>query len=256
MTSNDIAREVKARVTSAGIHWSDAADKQALALELGKDIATRLQASIASSVGAASLVVSGGSTPAPVFAYLCEADIDWSRVKVTLADERWVPPGHPDSNESLVRDTLLVKQASAAQFVSLYRNGITPEQAVNEVKIDIQEMVYPFTAVILGMGNDGHTASLFPDAPGEQLSRAMDLSTTEGVAVMHPASVSQTRITLTRRALLNAEHRYLHITGEQKCQVLYDAIGAQPDEGYRDGMAPVAGLLLDSPATVSVFWSP
>ncbi|MFT5045944.1 MAG: 6-phosphogluconolactonase/glucosamine-6-phosphate isomerase/deaminase, partial [Porticoccaceae bacterium] len=92
--------------------------------------------------------------------------------------------------------------------------------------------------------------------PGAQLSRAMDLNNAEGLALMHPASVPQTRITLTRRALLNANHRYLHITGEQKCQVLYDAIGDKPDEGYRDGMAPVSGLLLESPESASVFWSP
>jgi 6-phosphogluconolactonase len=255
MTSNDYVSDAKNRVTSAGLRWSEAVDKEALAHMLSDDIVGRLQAAIDSGAGA-SLVVSGGSTPAPVFACLSEADIDWSQIKVTLADERWVPPGHPDSNESLVRDTLLVKKAAFAQFVSLYRDGISPELAVAEVAIDLKQMASPFTVVILGMGNDGHTASLFPDAPGAQLSRAMDLHNVEGLALMHPASVSQTRITLTRRALLNANHRYLHITGEQKCQVLYDAIGDRPREGYRDGMAPVSGLLLESPESASVFWSP
>lgn len=255
MTSNEYISYAKNRVTSAGLRWSEATDKEALAHMLSDDIVGRLQAAISSGKGA-SLVVSGGSTPAPVFACLSDADIDWSRVKVTLADERWVPPGHSDSNESFVRDTLLVNKAASAQFVSLYRDGISPELAVTEVAIDLKQMAIPFTAVILGMGNDGHTASLFPDAPGAQLSRAMDLNNTEGLALMHPASVSQTRITLTRRALMNANHRYLHITGEQKCQVLYDAIGDTPGEGYRDGMAPVSGLLLESPESASVFWSP
>jgi 6-phosphogluconolactonase len=255
MTINDNAREAKDRVTSAGIHWCEATDKAALAIMLSDAITKRLQAAIDSGTGA-SLVVSGGSTPAPVFACLSEADIDWSQVKVTLADERWVPPGDPDSNESLVQNTLLVKKASTARFISLFRDGITPELAVTEVALDLQKMASPFTAVILGMGNDGHTASLFPDAPGAQLSRAMDLNNTAGLAIMHPASVAQTRITLTRRALLNASHRYLHITGEQKCQVLYDAIGDEPSQGYRDGMAPVSGLLLNSPDSASVFWSP
>lgn len=255
MTSNDYPLKAKIRVTSAGIHWNQAADKNALAHSLSSAIVTQLQAAIVSGQGA-SLVVSGGSTPAPVFACLSEADIDWSKVTVTLADERWVPPGHADSNESLVRDTLLVKNASSAKFVSLFRDGISPEQAVEEVALDLNRMTSPFSAVILGMGNDGHTASLFPDAPGAQLSRAMDLNSEHSLAIMHPASVSQTRITLTRRALLNAKHRYLHITGVQKCQVLYDAIGDKPSEGYRQGMAPVSGLLLKSPASVSVFWSP
>ena len=257
MTSTDQVHDAKNRVTAAGINWCEAADKQALATLLSDDIITRLQAAIDSGSGiGASLVVSGGSTPAPVFACLSEADIDWSQVKVTLADERWVPPGHPDSNESLVRNTLLVKKAASAQFISLYRDGISPELAVPEVAADLEKMSSPFTVVILGMGNDGHTASLFPDAPGAQLLRAMDLNNTDGLALMHPASVEQTRITLTRRALLNATHRYLHITGEQKCQVLYDAIGSEPNEGYQAGMAPVSGLLLESPESVSVFWSP
>ena len=255
MTSDEAALAAKNRVISAGIQWAEALDKQALAQLLSDSIVERLQSAIESDQRA-SLVVSGGSTPAPVFACLSEADIDWSKVKVTLADERWVPPGDPDSNESLVRDTLMVKKASVAQFVSLFRDGITPELAVLEVAKDLKKMASPFTAVILGMGNDGHTASLFPDAPGAQLSKAMDLNNPEDLALMHPASVSQTRITLTRRALMNANHRYLHITGEQKSQVLFDAIGTEPEQGYRDGMAPVTGLLLGSPESVSVFWCP
>jgi 6-phosphogluconolactonase len=261
MASSNISSNAKIRVESTGIQWNEASDKEALAVVLADAIAKQLQVAIDSgsqsgSKAGASLVVSGGSTPAPVFARLCESDIDWSQVKVTLADERWVPPGHADSNESLVRDTLLVKKASAAEFVSLYRDGISPEQALTEVAHDLNKMASPFTVVILGMGNDGHTASLFPDAPGAQLSGAMDLNSSESVAIMHPASVPQTRITLTRRALLNARHRILHITGEQKSQVLYDAIGDSPNNGYRDGMAPISGLLLESPESVSVFWSP
>lgn len=255
MINNDTSNDVNERIKSVGIHWAEAANKQALASLLSEAIVERLQAAIDSGTGA-SLVVSGGSTPAPVFACLCEADIDWSQVTITLADERWVPPGDPDSNESLVRDTLMVRKASAAQFVPLFRDGITPELALAEVSSDLRQMTTPFTVVILGMGNDGHTASLFPDAPGEQLSRAMDLRNVEDLAIMHPASVSQTRITLTRRALLNSDHRYLHITGEQKRQVLFEAIGDTSSEGYRDGMAPVAGLLLESPKGASIFWSP
>lgn len=255
MINKDIVRDTKNRVTAAGIQWCEAPDKMALADKLSQSIAARLQAAIDSGEGA-SLVVSGGSTPAPVFACLSEADLDWAQVKVTLADERWVPPTHADSNETLVRDTLLVKKASAAQFVSLYRDGMEPENALAEIASDLEQMANPFTVVVLGMGNDAHTASLFPDVPGNQLSQAMSLENSDQLAIMQPASVPQTRITLTRRALLNAAHRYLHITGEQKCQVLHEAVGSRPEQGYRDGMAPVAGLLLESPERVSVFWSP
>ena len=255
MTNIDYVSCVKEHMASAGAAWVQAPDKVSLAEQLSESLLSRLQASIAAN-GRASLVVSGGSTPAPVFKALSSADIDWSSVTVTLADERWVPPGHADSNESLVRDTLMVGKAAAAQFVSLYRHDVEPEQALSAIAADVKKMRTPFTAVILGMGNDGHTASLFPDAPEAELVAAMSLDTEEWILMMHPPSVAQARITLTRAALLNAEHRYLHMTGEQKCQVLCDAIGGEPSARYQAGMAPITGLLLESPASVSVYWSP
>lgn len=255
MSSIDYVSSAKDRMSSHGASWVQAADKLLLADALSDSLIQRLEASL-SELNSASLIVSGGSTPAPVFKALSSADIDWSRVSVTLADERWVPPGHADSNESLVRDTLMVDKAAAAQFVSLYRPDSTPEQVLGNITADVKAMGSPFTAVILGMGNDGHTASLFPDAPEHELTAAMDLDSAETLMMMHPPSVPQARITLTRAALLNAKHRYLHITGEQKCQVLCDAVGNEPGARYQAGMAPVTGLLLESPESVSVYWSP
>lgn len=255
MSSYDFVSGAKERMGARGANWVQAADKQSLAEALGESLIQRLQDSIRESKSA-SLIVSGGSTPAPVFKVMSAADIDWSLVTITLADERWVPPGHPDSNESLVRDTLMVDKAASAKFVSLYRADTTPADALSSITADVNAMGTPFTAVVLGMGNDGHTASLFPDAPESELTAAMDLDSTETLMMMHPPSVPQARITLTRAALLNAKHRYLHITGEQKCQVLCDAVGNESGARYELGMAPVTGLLLESPETVSVYWSP
>jgi len=255
MSNIDYISSAKERMSSRGASWVQAEDKFLIAEALATSLLTRLQASI-SETNSASLIVSGGSTPAPVFKALSGADIDWSRVLVTLADERWVPPGHADSNESLVRDTLMVDKAASAKFVSLYRPDISPDQALGSITADVKAMGSPFTAVVLGMGSDGHTASLFPDAPEHELVAAMDLNSTDTVMMMHPPSVPQARITLTRAALLNAKHRYLHITGEQKCQVLCDAVGNDPGARYQAGMAPVTGLLLESPESVSVYWSP
>lgn len=242
-------------VAAAGMGWHEAADKSLLAATVATAVLERLEASLAQT-GRASLVVSGGSTPAPVFAQLADADIAWANITVTLADERWVPPGHADSNESLVRDTLLVNRASAATFVPLYRADVDPEQAPGAVAPDVQAMLNPQTVVILGMGGDGHTASLFPDAPAAELHSAMALDNTDVVAILHPPSVSQARISLTRAALLQAGPRFLHITGEDKGAVLLAALNEASGDAWQPGMAPVIGLLTESPGDVAVFWSP
>jgi len=245
---------------AAGIGWHQEKDADALAQVLSTTIAEHLQMEI-EAAGAASLVVSGGSTPAPVFSRLSQTDMDWSRVTVTLADERWVPPGHKDSNESLVRNLLLINKASSAGFVSLYREGKTAEQAVPIVAKEIAAMPQPFTVSILGMGGDGHTASLFPDASAEQLDVAMALDNTDMLAVLDPPSVAQTRISLTRAALLDSKKRFLHITGDGKSQVLADALKQSckdnaPPGVYNSGMKPVVGLLTSGQGDVAVYWSP
>ena len=192
----------------------------------------------------------------PVFHYLAGVDIDWSAVSITLADERWVPPGHPDSNESLVRDTLLQEKASTAAFVALYRDGLSDEQALQQIAADVQGMHQPFSVVMLGMGGDGHTASLFPDAPSQELSAAMALDNNDTVAFLNPPSVTQRRITLTRACLLNSEHRFLHITGTGKRSVLVEALTQCKGQSYQPGNAPITGLLTEKSQNASIFWSP
>ncbi|MFK7995064.1 MAG: 6-phosphogluconolactonase [Granulosicoccus sp.] len=248
----------KALCEKTGISWYEEANAQVLAVALARFVADALQAAIGEH-GEASLVVSGGSTPAPVFHQLSQTAIDWSKVCVTLADERWVPPGHADSNESLVRETLLVDKAATARFVSLYREG-APESAIDDIARDVDAMPHPFTVTILGMGGDGHTASLFPDAPPAQLEAAMDLENEHSVALLNPPSVDQLRITLTRAALLKSVHRVLHITGDGKRQVLADALSASVvDDGipgrYTAGLKPIVGLLTTRAQVASVFWS-
>lgn len=250
---------------ASGIAWFEATDAQQLASQLAVSIVAALQHDLEAN-GSASLVVSGGSTPAPVFKCLSVVDIDWSKVTITLADERWVPPGHADSNESLVKDTLLVGRAAEASFVSLYRPDTKPEQAISPVAVDVLAMAQPFSATILGMGGDGHTASLFPDAPSAQLADAMALDNTATIAVLAPPSVDQIRISLTRAALLNSRKRFLHITGVSKRDVLANALLDCTNNGaanagntlqpYVAGMKPIVGLLTSEPKAASVFWSP
>jgi len=255
MTNTDYIAATQECLKSLGVQWNTAAEKIALAASLGDALLANLSDDL-DTQGAASLVVSGGSTPAPVFEYMSNADLDWSNVSITLADERWVPLTHPDSNEALVRNTLMVNKAADARFVSLYLADTEPDAACRLVADNVRRMASPFTAVVLGMGNDGHTASLFPDAPAAELNSAMDLQSLHTVSMMHPPSVEQDRITLTRAALLNAKNRYLHMTGSGKCQVLHDALQDMSVAQYRAGDAPITGLVVEKPERMSVFWSP
>lgn len=246
----------------AGLSWHEAPDISALADRLADKVAGCLREKIHAS-GEASLVVSGGSTPAPVFQRLSTMDIGWDRICVTLADERWVPADNKDSNELLVRNTLLIDKAASARFVPLYRSALQAEPAAVLSGSAVAEMVMPFTVVILGMGSDGHTASLFPDAPAEELQQAMDLQSQAITSMQHPPSVPQRRITLTRAALLRADNRFLHITGMQKKHVLEAALMESCEQDsddrrpgrYTHGMKPIVGLLTDKPQLASVYWS-
>lgn len=246
----------------AGVSWREAPDAGSLADLLAGQVADCLRDRIKTN-GQASLVVSGGSTPAPVFKRLAGMDIEWQAVSVTLADERWVPVENKDSNEQLLRNTLLVDKASAARFIPLYRTGLQAEPAAQVSGEAVAAMVQPFTVVILGMGSDGHTASLFPDAPAEELQPAMDLENQAYTAILNPPSVPQQRITLTRSALLRSDNRFLHITGAQKKNVLGAALAESCEQGSNDsppglytyGMKPIVGLLTDKPKAATVYWS-
>lgn len=226
--------------------WTEADDAQALAEKLSVAVAANLSDAI-DKHGRASLVISGGSTPLPFLKSLAQASLDWSLVDVTLADERWVPEGDKDSNASFVKEHFLVGAAAAANFIALYRDG-DPQASIPEVESALSKMTQPYSVVVLGMGGDGHTASLFPNTDG--LAAALDLNSKETLAILKPATVPQTRISLTRAALLRSENRYLHITGEQKRAVLEGALnpeGAEP--------LPIASFFEKNLPATAVYWS-
>ena len=159
--------------------------------------------------GAASLALAGGSTPAPVYRLLSQAALDWSKVTVTLTDERKVAADHPDSNERMLRQTLLVGPAAEARFAPLDEASVAG--------------LVPFDAVLLGMGEDGHFASLFPgnSALAEGLSGS---SLTIEAPAGEPAP-PQARSSLTLKALSGATTTLLVITGDAKRALLERADG-------------------------------
>lgn len=198
----------------------------------------------------AALVVSGGSTPAPFFDALSRQELDWGRVTVTLADERWVPPDHEASNEGLVRRHLLRNRAESAELLGLYtgHGSAADAQQVCSERLE-RNVALPFDAVVLGMGKDGHCASLFPRAEG--LKEAVDPDSKRLCAAVRPASAPHQRMTLTLNALLSSRNIFLLITGAEKLDVLERALAPGPPEEM-----PIRYVLRRSRPPVAVFFAP
>ena len=167
----------------------------------------------------ASLVVPGGTTPGPIFDYLSAADLDWSRVQVMLSDERWVPESSNRSNTRLLKQRLLVGRAAAANYLRLYSDAETPEEKLAELAGAITPHL-PISVLLLGMGADMHTASLFPGAGG--LAEAMDPHAPTLVAIRAPGA-PEPRITLSAPALASALAKHIVITGAEKRAALEKA---------------------------------
>lgn len=201
-----------------------AADPHLLALDLADHVAAVLRHGLAER-GSALLVVSGGQTPVPFFQALACAALDWHAVTITLADERWVPEDHPDSNARLVRQHLLRARAAQARFVPLFNETVTPQEGLADLERSLSTLPWPADAVILGMGQDGHTASLFPDA-AELPYALLDASPARCLAIAAPAppNVPLPRVSLTRKALMDARQIIVHITGEDKLELLHQAL--------------------------------
>lgn len=227
-------------------HFQTFADKQILAEHLAKDVAALLRLGIAER-GAASLVVSGGSTPKPFFEALKQQSVDWSKVYVTLADDRWVDISHADSNEKLVREHLIT---GGATFVSLKTTDATPHAGEETISKVVAAMPRPFDAVILGMGDDGHTASFFPHAPELQHALYPENDNILSVGLTPPSYAPHQRMTLTLPALLNARRIIIHITGASKQEVFEKAC----EHGAVEDM-PVRAVIKQDKTPVEIYWA-
>jgi len=188
---------------------------EALALSLAGSIATHLIEAIKEK-GSASLIVSGGSTPKKLFKVLSEMNIPWDKIKIGLCDERLVEPTHNDSNERLVRENLMVSYAQQATFISMASEDETL------CSTHVKELLMPFDVLVLGMGEDAHTASLFPNNP--RLAEAYDQTKEDICIKIVPQSAPHTRMSLTLGAILSAKHLYLHFQGESKIGVYEEAL--------------------------------
>lgn len=223
------------------------ANDAALAESFAHTVAANLRAAI-DARGHALIGVSGGSTPREFFKHLSNQDLDWSRVTITLCDDRWVPPTSDRSNEHLLRETLLRNKASKATFAPLHIDAPDPESALANVQANVAKLRMPFDVIVLGMGSDGHTASLFPD--GDHLVEASDPNTKARALPMRAPDAPEPRITLTLPALIDTHALYLHIEGADKKAVFDKAMTSD------DSSAPIRKVLKASRVTPIVYWCP
>ena len=221
--------------------------QDALIEVLSKSIIDQLQEAI-DKKGKASLLVSGGSTPKPLFKKLSEASVAWEKVSVGLCDERWIASSDKNSNENLVKTYLLQGQASKANFIGMYNNELDVEMAEKWCTEKMKETLYPFDVIVLGMGNDAHTASLFPD--NVKLDKAFDLENEDLCIAIEPTTAPYTRMSLTRSAILSATHIYLHFEGEEKLAVYGDVITG--DDMYK---MPIRSVLNQDIKDVEVYYA-
>lgn len=212
---------------------------------LADSLATSLRAELEQRPRA-SLALSGGSTPRGMFGQLSDiTTVAWPRVDLTLVDERWVGPEDLDSNERLLRENLLQGPAASAHFMGLKAPGDDIERGAELASTGLARLAQPFTAVVLGMGSDGHTASWFPRAAN--LAALLDPLGPARVAATEPVTASHRRLTLTLPAVLNSQHIQLQITGAEKRAVLEAAVA---------NSHPVASILTQTQTPVTIWWAP
>lgn len=224
------------------------ADDASLSKTFAEIVAANLRAGI-DARGEALIGVSGGTTPRKFLSTLSEQKLDWSRVTVTLCDDRWVPPSNDRSNEHLLRETLLRNEAASAKFVPLYVDSAEPQTVLPQVTANVAKLNFPFDVIVLGMGSDGHTASLFPG--GDHLTDALRTNDSVRILSMRAPDAPEPRVTLTLSALTSTRAMYLHIEGAKKKAVFDRVMSAPANE-----RAPIRIVLESSPVTAGVFWCP
>lgn len=225
------------------------ANRNDLAEALATGVAAVLAGGIATR-GSATLAVSGGSTPQLFLETLSGAAIDWESVTVTLVDERWVPADSGRSNTGFLRRHFLKGRAAVARFEPFYEEADRPEDVLPEIEARFSGLPRPLDAVILGMGEDGHTASFFPG--GDRLAEALDPKGRAAVLPMRAEGAGEPRITLTLSRLVDARFLAVHIEGEAKMKALEAAEAPGPEAQY-----PVRAVLrAPRERPVQIFWAP
>lgn len=225
---------------------NDFDDRAALETALANTIVAQLSEAIKTD-GKASIAVSGGSTPKALFAALSLADIDWSKVDVTLVDERWVDTSSEQSNERMLRECFAINHAAKANIIGMKSADDDVAYGVENYNHKLANVIkQPFDVVILGMGGDGHTASWFPDAP--EIDSALNPAASSLTLSTLPPSQPMPRITISYPCVAAAKNIYLHITGDDKRQVLEHGL-----DGTK--ALPIHRTLSQLEQAVNIYWA-
>lgn len=200
---------------------------------------TKLINSTVEKNGASVIALSGGKSPISLFEHLSTLSLPWQQTTITLVDERVTSIDNTDSNENLLKTHLLKNKAKAATFLGLMHTNVTDLSTLANSKIPQIDIA------ILGMGSDGHTASIFPDCT--ELDAALDLDNPNTYITTNPVSAKYSRITLTLKALSKIKYLILAISGEEKLTILQEA-AKKINKNY-----PISYLLNKRP-DIQVYW--
>jgi 6-phosphogluconolactonase len=220
---------------------------EALYQQVVEDLENALQ-----TRASATLLLSGGSTPAPLYRRLSQASLDWTRVQVALVDERWVNTDNIASNERLLRESMLINNAAKATFTGMKNSAKSPFDGEMECNLRYADLPLPHTICLLGMGPDGHTASLFPGAQG--LDSALKSHQHCAPILANRSGVTGDlveRMTMTPWSILQSERLVLLITGENKWKVLQQA-----RQQSNDTSLPISHFVHQEAPALEVYWAP
>ncbi|MDR3415323.1 MAG: 6-phosphogluconolactonase [Nevskia sp.] len=220
-------------------------DAAASAEALAQDVAAALREGLRCRARA-SMILSGGRSPLAFLQALAQQPLEWAHVYISLVDERWVDPPSPDSNEHLLRQSLLSGAVAEAHFVPLKTAAASPAEAIAERTRALEALPRPFDAVVLGMGEDGHTASLFPDATAT--AAALDPGGKAVLTAVQPSAAEHPRLSFTLAGLLDARGLYLQIQGEAKHRVYEEA-----RQHVTARLLPIAAVLRQTRVPVYVY---
>jgi len=239
---------------NANYTFHQGADKQSLAEHLAGELSVQISNAIREK-GSAVLALSGGSTPKPLFEALSNLDIDWSKVIITLVDERWVDENHELSNAAFMKTYLLNKLPDTVRFVPLFQEADSVQASLPFVIADYLQATHStadapraFDIVILGMGGDGHTASFFPDA--SNVTELVDIDCEHALLSCNSPSTQVERVTWSLPVLLNTTFLALHFTGEGKRAVFEVA-----SEGGDTTELPIRSTLFQDRVALNVYYA-
>lgn len=221
--------------------------RESLDTALSDKVASLLSDAIKAN-GKASIAVSGGSTPKGFFNALSQKDLPWDKVTITLADERWVNIDSDDSNTRLVHENLLQNKAKKANFFHLKQGEELSKETLIDLNLAAKSSLLPLDVLILGMGGDGHTASLFPCS--DEISSALSLDNENALMKVVPKTAPHQRITFSFASLITSKNTFLHISSTAKKDVLEKALSG--DDKFA---LPIRAFLNHFEVNTQVYWA-